>query len=76
MKSCVALITLAHVTRSPLATMAVRRGRWCNGRPERWAAVSEMKLCVLSESSRATNDVGPSATATCIVLATGTPAKA
>jgi hypothetical protein len=76
MKSGVALMTPAHVTRSPLVTMAVRRGRWCSGRLKRWAAVSEMKLCVLPESSRATSDVGPSATAICIVSATGTPTKA
>jgi hypothetical protein len=61
---------------SPLATIAVRRGRRWMGRPERCAAVAEMKLWVLPESSSATRDTGPRVTAICIMLAAATPATA
>jgi hypothetical protein len=43
-------VTSSQVTRSPLATMAVRRGRCRSGKPELNAASSKMKLCVLPES--------------------------
>jgi hypothetical protein len=69
-------ITPSQVIRSPLATMAVRRGRCRSGKPERRAASSEMKLCVLPESRSATREMAPSVTAICMVSAMGTPARA
>ena len=69
-------MTPTQVMRSPLATMAERRGRCCWGRPERRAAASDMKLCVLPESRRATSEVAPNLTATYMVSATGQPETA
>ena len=68
--------TPAQEIRSPLATMAVRRGRRWMGRPDWCAAVAEMKLCVLPESSSATREAGPRVTAICMVSAGATPATA
>jgi hypothetical protein len=52
-------MTLGQVILSPLATVAVSRGRGWMGSLERWAARSPMKLCVDLVSRRATTAVVP-----------------
>jgi len=68
--------TPAQVIRSPLATMAVRRGRRWMGMPDWCTAAADIKLWVLPESSSATRETEPRVTAICMVSPGATPATA
>jgi hypothetical protein len=69
-------MTLGQVTRSPLATVTVRRGRGWICSPVQRAAASAMKLCVEPVSRSATRVEAPNDTRTCRDLQMGTPAIA
>jgi hypothetical protein len=69
-------MTPGQVMRSPLATVAVRRGRGWIGRPVRRAASSVKKLCVEPVSRSTTRVVAPRETRTCMESQMGIPATA
>ena len=69
-------MTPGQATFSPLATVAVSRGRGWTSRPVRRAAASPMKLWDEPLSTRATNVAAPSSTRSKMEPPTGTPATA